>query len=77
MKMYSKDGIEMMQMKKISREGANLVMNSKVMGSMSMSVYLRPEDLWQSKSLLPWSVLWYLPVILCKGFWRSMRMKKK
>lgn len=73
MKMFSKDGIEMMDVKSINREGENLVMKGKMMGSMYTSIYLRPEDVWQALRLLPFSVFLFLPAILFKGFWRCLR----
>ncbi len=76
MKMYSKDGIEMMHMKSLIREGDNLVVNSKVMKSMSMIVCLKPEDLWEARHIMSWPVIWYLPIMFIKGIWRTWRKGK-
>ena len=77
MKMYSKEGSIMMDMKILRREGCDLVVKGKMMEAMTMSIYLRPEDVWESKSLLSWSIIWYLPVIIVKGWWRCLRKKDK
>ena len=77
MKMYSKEGNTMMDMQSLRREGCDLVVKGKMMDAMLMSIYLRPEDMWKSKSLLSWSVIWYLPVILVKGWWRNLRKEKE
>lgn len=77
MKMYSKDGNIMMDMHSLRREGSNLVIKGKMMDAMLMSIYLRPEDIWKSKSLLTWSVIWYLPIIIIKGWWRSLKKGKE
>ena len=71
MKMFSKEGIEMMDVKSIEREGENLVMKGKMMGSMYAAIYLRPEDIWQALKLLSASIFLYLPVMVVKGFWRE------
>jgi hypothetical protein len=76
MKMYSKEGNVMMDTKSLRREGDVLIMKGKMMEAMSMSIYLKPEDIWEGKKLLSWSIIWYMPVIIIKGWWRSM-MKKK
>ena len=76
MKMYSKEGNVMMDTHSLRREGDNLIMKGKMMEAMAMSIYLRPEDIWAGKSLLSWSIIWYMPIILVKGWWRSLKKKK-
>ena len=76
MKMYSKEGNTMMDTKSLRREGDNLIMKGKMMDAMAMSVYLKPEDIWAGKNLLTWNIIWYMPVILVKGWWISMNKKK-
>jgi len=71
--MLSKEGIEMMDVKSIQREGERLVLKGKIMGSMPATIYLRPEDVWAGWQLLPFSVLAVLPVMLFKGFRRSRK----
>jgi len=71
--MLSKDGIEMMEVKSIQREGEKLVLKGKIMGSMPATIYLRPEDVWAGWQLLPFSVLVALPGMLLKGFRRSRK----
>jgi hypothetical protein len=73
MKMFTKDGIEMMDVKSIHRDGENLVLKGKMMGTMSTAIYLRPEDLWQALRLLPWLFLLSLPLTLGRGCWRTFR----
>jgi len=77
MKMYSKERVEMMDMKSLKRDGSNLVIKGKAMGAVPMSIYLRPEDVWASLKLLSWSVIWYSPIILFIGFWKSLRKGKQ
>ena len=52
MKMFSKEGIEMMEVKSIQQDGDNLVMKGKVMGSTSTVILIKPEDCWQAVKLL-------------------------
>jgi hypothetical protein len=73
MKMFTKDGIEMMDVQSISRDGENLVMKGKMMGSMYAAIYLRPEDVWQAIRLLSFSTFIHLPVMLAKGFARRRK----
>jgi hypothetical protein len=77
MKMFTRDGIEMMDVKSIHREGENLVMKGKMMGTMSTAIYLRPEDLWQALRLLSFPILLSLPLILGRGCWRTRRSDAK
>jgi len=71
MKMFSKEGLEMMDVKSIDRDGENLVLKGKMMGTMYAAIYLRPQDVWQALRLLSFSVMLRLPMILVKGFWRT------
>jgi hypothetical protein len=73
MKMYSKDGIEMMDIQSFHRNGAVLVMKGKMMGAMNTAVHIRPEDLWGAFRLMPWRVLLCLPWMLLKGSISSRR----
>jgi len=71
--MLSKDGIEMMDVKSIQREGEKQVLKGKIMGSMPATIYLRPEDVWAGWQLLSWRVLAGLPLMLLKGSRRSRK----
>jgi hypothetical protein len=70
-KMFTKEGVEMMDVKSIDRDGENLVMKGKMMGTMYAAIYLRPQDLWQALRLMPASTLLRIPLLLLKGFWRN------
>lgn len=77
MKMYSRDGNEMIHIRGLWREGSSLVVKGKIMQAMNMSIYLQPEDVWKAKSLLSWNVIRYLPVIILKGWLASRKNKKE
>jgi hypothetical protein len=72
-KMFSKEGVEMMDVKSIQPEGENLVLKGKMMGSMYASIHLRPQDLWQALRLLSFTTLLRLPAMLFKGFLRNRK----
>ena len=72
MKMFSKDGIEMVEVKSVARDGDVLVLKTKVMGSMAASIVLRPRDVWEALGLLNFGLILRLPLILVKG-WRQAR----
>lgn len=76
MKMYSKDKVEMMHVKDFYREGEHLVMKGKVMGSMPMTIYISPKDVWEGKKFISWSILWYMPILLIKGMWQYRKARK-
>jgi hypothetical protein len=72
MKMFSKEGVEMVEVKSVTRDGDILVLKTKVMGSMAATIVLKPKDVWESIHLLSWSLVLRLPLILFKG-WRAAR----
>ncbi|HQX06993.1 MAG TPA: hypothetical protein PKZ19_09390 [Zoogloea sp.] len=72
MKMFSKDGIEMVDVRSIDRDGDRLVLKTKVMGSMAATIVLRPLDLWDALKLLSPALLLRLPLILFRG-WQASR----
>ena len=68
MKLISKDGIEMMDVKSISLEGDRLLVKGKMMGSMATTIFVNPEDLWSAFRLLSWSLILRMPLLLIKGY---------
>ena len=75
MQMYSPDGNVMIEAISLKKEGRDLVMKAKVMNTLLSNVYIRPEEVWKGKSLLSFSVLLYLPVLVFKGMWSSFKKK--
>lgn len=71
MKLYSKEGVEMMDVKSISKEGDRLAIKGKMMGAMQATIYVGPEDMWSAFKLFPFAVILQLPVLLVKGWMRS------
>lgn len=71
MKLYDRYGAEMMHVKSLERNGEDLMMKGKMMGHIPANVYLKPEELWKSLKLLSWSMIWYMPFMLFKGWRRS------
>jgi hypothetical protein len=76
MKLTSKDGVEMMDIRSLEREGDILVVRGKIMRSMPLTIHLQPEDLWQAFCLFRAPLLLRLPVLLIKGFRRSRQAKR-
>ncbi len=75
MKLYSKDGVEMMDVKTIDLEGEKLVVKGKMMGAMAATIHVKPEDMWEAFTLFPLSVKMKMPGLLLKG-WREAKKKK-
>jgi hypothetical protein len=76
MKMLSREGVEMMEVKSIEREGERLIIRGKVMGSMPTTICLRPEDIWAAWHLMSWDVICRLPLMLLKGFRRRRVLRR-
>lgn len=74
MKLYSKDGVEMMDVKAITLEGEKLVVKGKMMGAMAAVIHVKPEDMWEAFTLFPLSVKLRMPGLLWKG-WRAKSKK--
>jgi hypothetical protein len=77
MKLMSKDGVEMMDIRSLERDGDVLVLKGKIMRSMPATIHLRPQDLWQAFSLFSWPLLLRLPMLLFKGRRASRRAKQQ
>jgi hypothetical protein len=77
MKLMSKDGVEMMDIRSLGLEGDVLVVKGKIMRSMPVTLHLRPEDLREAFSLFTWTTLLRLPMLLFKGFRRSRQAKRE
>lgn len=73
MKMFSKEGMEMVDVKSVALEGDHLVLKTKVMGSMAATIVLRPRDIWDALGLLKGGLIWRLPGLLYRG-WRESRV---
>jgi len=76
MKMFSKEGVEMVDVKSITRDGQRLVIKGKVMGAMTTTILVNPEDCWQAARLLGIGVILRLPLILFQG-WRAARRRDR
>ncbi|MDA7086290.1 hypothetical protein PH586_07855 [Pseudomonas sp. SA3-5] len=76
MKMFSKEGVEMVDVKSITRDGERLVIKGKVMGAMATTILVNPEDCWQAARLLGVNLILRLPMILFRG-WLTARRKAR
>ncbi len=67
LKIYNKDGVEMMEVKSIDLRDDLLVVKGKMMGSMATTIHITPQNLWEAFRLLPWKTRFALPWLLLKG----------
>mgnify|MGYP001115490263 CR=1 FL=1 len=74
MKMYDMHGNVMMETSSLERRGDDLLMKGKMMGTMPATIYIKPEEIWRARKLLSWSVIWYLPILVVKGWWRGRKL---
>lgn len=75
MRMYSRDGMEMMDIYSVDKEGSVLVVKGKMMRTMPATIYVKPIEVWNARKLLKWSVIFYLPVMFLKGLFSSLKKK--
>jgi hypothetical protein len=73
MKLFGKDGIEMMDVKSIQRDGERLVLKGKMMGTMATTIYVGPEEMWDALKLFPIGVILRMPLLLLKGWSRRRK----
>lgn len=73
--MFDMHGNVLMEALSLERHGDDLVMRGKMMGAMPATIYVRPEEVWQARQLVSWSVLRYLPRMLVRGWLKSRRRK--
>ena len=74
-RMYTKDGAVLMEVSKLGLEGNDVTMRGKVMGAMTTTAYVRPEELWGMLGLVSVKLIAYLPFIVVRGWWRRSRLK--
>jgi hypothetical protein len=67
MKMVSKEGQTLVDVKSIQRDGRDLVMKAKLMDAYSMPIVVTPQAVRDGLKLLSWKVFWYLPLMLVRG----------
>ncbi len=73
MKVYSKEGVELMDVKSIRQDGDTLIAKGKVMGSMPVTIAFKPEDCWQAAKLFGIALCLKIPLLLLKGFFRARK----
>lgn len=70
MKLRSKEGVEMMDVKSIDQDGDRILIKGKMMGAMATTIVVTPEALFDAYRLAPCSIIRSLPILLYKG-WRT------
>jgi hypothetical protein len=77
MKMMDMYGAVTMEITSIEQRGDSILAKGKAFGAMPITVFLKPEEAWGGRKLLSWRLLWYLPIMFGKGWWRSRRRRAK
>ena len=75
MKLFSKDGIEMMEVRSIAVVGEQMVIKGKMMGTMAATIHVAPEELWNAAGLFSVRTILCLPLLLAKGWRRGRRSR--
>ena len=77
MKLYSKEGVEMMDVKSIDLDGERLVIKGKMMGAMAATIFVAPADMWAAFKLFPLRVKLRMPGLLVRGWLAERRAQAK
>lgn len=75
MKIFSKEGIEMMDISSISLVDKKIVIKGKMMKSMATTLHVEPIGVWEAFRLFPLGLLVRLPMLLLMGM-SSAKEKK-
>jgi hypothetical protein len=67
MKVYSPDKSELMTITSITRQGSNLVISGKIMGSMPMKAVIRPEEARRGVKLVGFKTFLFLLTFLFRS----------
>jgi hypothetical protein len=66
MKIYTPDKSELMSLSSIRREGGDLILSGKIMGTMPMKAVIRPEEARRALALLDLKTIWFLLTFLLR-----------
>lgn len=80
MRCFSKEGDVLMEITAIERREENMVVRGKMLGTMPVTIYIKPEELREAFKLLNWRTWLFLPVFMTKAFtgsWTAKLFKKK
>jgi hypothetical protein len=64
MKVFTPDKSELMSLTSIRREGADLILAGKIMGTMPMKAVIRPEEARQALAMLDFKTILFLLTFL-------------
>ncbi len=73
MKMFSKDGMEMMHVVSVKKIGNNLAVKGKMMRNMPATIYLKPDEMIKAIKLLSWRVVVFVPLMIFIGLWMTVK----
>ena len=73
MKVYSPDKSELMTITSITRQGSNLVISGKIMGSMPMKAVIRPEEARRGVRLVGFKTFFFLLTFLFRNLGAGRR----
>jgi hypothetical protein len=62
-----------MEVSSIALRDNDIEIKGKGLGSLPMTMYVRPEELWQAFKLAPWALIFRMPLLLLKGWMLSRK----
>lgn len=76
MKIFSKEGVEMIDISSVALVENKIVIKGKMMRSMATTLHIEPKGVWEAFRLFPLKVLIRLPILLLQGFRMSAKQKR-
>lgn len=73
MKVFSKEGLELMEVKSVVQQGDILIAKGKAMGSMPVTIAIKPQDCWELVKLIGFAQILRMPVLLIKGYFLARK----
>jgi hypothetical protein len=67
MKIYAPDKSELMEISRVERDGNNLVLHGKIMGSLPMKAVIRPDQARRGLSLIGFRTYLFLATFLFRA----------
>ena len=77
MKIFSKEGVEMIDISSVTLIENKIVIKGKMMKSMATTLHVEPKGVWEAFRLFPLRLLVRLPMLLLLGLRSSAKDKRK
>jgi hypothetical protein len=73
MKLKNPYGKVAIEVNSVKSEGQVIVIKGEALGTMPITVNVTPEDVWEARHFLSFTLMRRVPVMFVKGWWRSRK----